>query len=155
MSRISLFALGLIASSAAYAQAPQEPKTSLRTDVQKQVDRTFDQADVNNDGFLSRNETNAMASKSAQPVIERMEKEFAAMDKDKNGQLSLAEFKAAANSRLAGQAVVGADRLDTNKDGKISPAEFRTPILSTFDRADTNKDGKLTAEEAKKAQGRR
>ncbi len=45
-------------------------------------------------------------------------------------------------------------RLDTNKDGKVSAAEFRAPVLAAFDRADTNKDGTISAEEQRRASGR-
>ena len=38
-------------------------------------------------------------------------------------------------------------QLDTNKDGRISPQEFRAPQVANFDRADANKDGTLTAQE--------
>jgi hypothetical protein len=40
-------------------------------------------------------------------------------------------------------------KLDTNKDGKISAAENRTPAVAQFDRADTNKDGTLSVDEQK------
>ena len=78
-----------------------------------------------------------------------MEQEFAQMDQDKNGQVSLAEFKAAApRPSLPAIPHAALQPLDTNKDGKVSPAEFRAPTLAAFDRADANKDGKVTPEEA-------
>ena len=40
-------------------------------------------------------------------------------------------------------------RLDTNKDGKVSLAENRTPAMAQFDRADSNKDGSLSPAEQK------
>jgi Ca2+-binding EF-hand superfamily protein len=39
-------------------------------------------------------------------------------------------------------------QLDTNKDGKISSAEYAAPPLANFDRFDTNRDGTLSAQEA-------
>lgn len=42
-------------------------------------------------------------------------------------------------------------RLDSNKDGKISLAEFSAPALNRFDAADTNKDGVVTPEERRAA----
>ena len=141
----------LLTGSAAAAQAPQQ---ALRTDVVKTVNGNFDQGDVNNDGFLSRTEIANMTGKAAQQVVAKMEQEFAQMDKDKNGQVSLAEFKTFAMARLAGNPELTLQRLDLNKDGKVSAAEFRTPSLTAFDRADANKDGKVTMDEAKKASGR-
>ena len=42
-------------------------------------------------------------------------------------------------------------QLDTNKDGKVSPAEFTGPALAAFDRMDTNKDGTISPKEKQKA----
>ena len=54
----------------------------------------------------------------------------------------------------SGEGRCGMSMVDANKDGKVSAAEFRAPILGAFDRADLNKDGKITGEEAKRATGR-
>jgi len=148
--KISLIALGLLAGTAA-AQAPQ---ASIRGDVQKQVDTNFDKGDTNNDGFLNRAEIQAMTSKALEGVQPKLEAEFKALDKDGNGQISLAEFKAAAFSKLGQNPELTLQKFDTNKDGKVSVAEFRAPVLAAFDRADLNRDGKVTAEEAKKVTGR-
>ena len=152
MSKYPLIAIVLFTSSAAIAQAPAQPQT--RADVQKQADQNFDKGDANNDGFLSRPEVQNMAVRAAQPLVAKMEQEFSQMDRDKNGQVSLEEFKAAATAKLAGNSAGALDRLDKNKDGKVSPAEFRAPIMALFDRADANKDGKVTPEEARKVSGR-
>ena len=151
MFRRLMIAAVLFTGSAAAAQAPQQ---ALRTDVIKTVSANFDQGDVNNDGFLSRNEIANMTSKVAQQVVAKMEQEFAQMDKDRNGQVSLAEFKSFAMARLSGNSELTLQRLDANKDGKVSLAEFRAPSLAAFDRVDANKDGKVTQDEAKKAAGR-
>ena len=45
-------------------------------------------------------------------------------------------------------------RLDANKDGRISGAEFKAQMLASFDRVDLNKDGKITPDEATKTQSR-
>ena len=150
--KISLIALGLLAGTAAAAQAPQ---VRIRGDVQKQVDTNFDKGDTNNDGFLNRAEIQAMTSKALEGVQPKIEAEFKALDKDGNGQISLAEFRAAAAAKLAQNPDLTLSRFDANKDGKISGSEFRAPVMAAFDKVDTNKDGKVTADEAKKAQGRR
>ena len=38
-------------------------------------------------------------------------------------------------------------QMDANKDGGITPAEFRAATLSQFDKLDTNKDGVLSPQE--------
>ena len=146
-----LFVALLIIAGTAAAQAP---KVSVRADVLKQVDVNFDKGDTNNDNFLSRAEIQAMTARALQSLNPKIEAEFKTLDKDGNGQLSLAEFKAAAYARLGQNPEATLQKFDVNKDGKVSQAEFRAPVLGAFDRADLNKDGKVTPEEAKKATGR-
>ncbi|NUT00274.1 MAG: hypothetical protein HOP96_04810 [Sphingomonas sp.] len=153
LKRVMIVAL-LLTGTAAGARAQSAPQATVRADLVKTVDGNFDKGDVNNDGFLSRNEIANMTGKAAQQLISRMEQEFTQMDKDKNGQVSLAEFKSAATAKLAGNSEATLQRLDSNHDGKVSPNEFRAPALTAFDRVDANKDGKVTPEEAKKASGR-
>ena len=38
-------------------------------------------------------------------------------------------------------------RLDANKDGKITLQEFGAPTIAIFDRLDTNKDGTVSDQE--------
>ena len=151
MSRFPLFALAILASSAAAAQTAG---VSVRADVQKQVDGNFDKGDTNNDGFLSQAEVQAMTSKALQTLEPKIDAEFKTLDKDGNGQISLAEFRAAAHAKLGQNPAATLQRFDANKDGKVSAAEFRAPVMSAFDKMDANKDGKVTQAEAKKAQGR-
>ena len=157
MSKFPLIALAFLAGgpALAQAQAPAASQRQTRTDVQKAADTRFDEGDANNDGFLSSAELQNMTAKATAQVIAKMEQEFSAMDKDKNGQVSLAEFKAAATARVSPNSAATLQRFDANKDGKISQAEFRAPVLATFDKVDANKDGVVTQEEARKAvQGR-
>ena len=153
MFRIPLAALALLTGGAALAQAaaPAAGQPTLRADVAKTISQNFDEGDINNDGFLSRAEITTMSVKATEKVVARMEQEFAALDADKNGQVSLAEFKAGATAKISQPAEVTLQRFDANKDGKISPTEYSTPVLAVFDRADTNKDGQVTADEAKAA----
>jgi Ca2+-binding EF-hand superfamily protein len=46
------------------------------------------------------------------------------------------------------------ERLDTDKDGRISRAEARGPLAENFDRFDTNKDGFLDTVELRRAAAR-
>ena len=156
MLKSPLIALAFLAGGAAQAQAPAaQQQQNTRAEVQKMADTRFGEGDVNNDGFLSSAELQNMTAKATQQVVAQMEQQFTAMDKDKNGQVSLAEFKAAATARVAPNPEASLQRFDTNKDGKVSQAEFVGPVLATFDKVDANKDGVVTQDEARtSAQGR-
>ena len=152
MLKSPLFALALLAGGAALAQAPAPAsQQNTRAEVQKMADTRFGEGDVNNDNFLSRDELQNMTAKATQQVVAQMEQQFTAMDKDKNGQVSLAEFKAAATAKVSPNAEAALQRFDANKDGKVSATEFRAPVLATFDQVDTNKDGIVTQDEARKS----
>jgi Ca2+-binding EF-hand superfamily protein len=156
MLKFPLIALASLAGAAALAQAPAAPsQQNTRAEVQKVADSRFGQGDVNNDGFLSREELQNMSAKATQQVVAQMEQQFTAMDTDKNGQVSLAEFKAAATARVSPNPEAALQRFDANKDGKVSPAEFRAPVLATFDQVDANKDGIVTQDEARKSAAQR
>jgi Ca2+-binding EF-hand superfamily protein len=82
-------------------------------------------------------------------LAQRVDDEFKKLDADKNGQLTLAEFRGATPTvrANAGASTAIIQRLDSNKDGKITVEEFRAPILAGFDRIDTNKDGTINPAE--------
>ena len=137
------------AGSANQAKGPQPVS---RTVYMSRVDSVFTSVDTNKDGYTDRAEieaaeAKALAARKTQ-LIKQREASFRQMDKDKNGSLSLSEF----NSALAAQspkadATARLNRLDTNKDGKISMVEGRAPANAQFVRLDTNKDGILSVEE--------
>jgi hypothetical protein len=87
---------------------------------------------------------NATIEKSQ--MLEREGEMFKRMDVNGDGFLS-AEDRQSAENRRAERMKQRMDRMDTDKDGKISQAEFRAGAEARFDRADANKDGKLTPEE--------
>lgn len=110
---------------------------------------------------------------------ERADARFAQMDTDKNGQISKAEYDNARAARRAKWEEARADgkwqqhrgmghgmhhgmrgmrggpdlfdRMDANKDGKVTLAEAEAGPLARFDKADANKDGTLTPEERQAA----
>jgi Ca2+-binding EF-hand superfamily protein len=156
MLKSPLFALALLAGGPALAQAPAPAsQQNTRAEVQKMADTRFGAGDANNDGFLSRDELQSMTAQATQQVVAQMEQQFTAMDKDKNGQVSLDEFKAAATARVSPNSEAALQRFDTNKDGKVSATEFRAPVLATFDQVDANKDGIVTQDEARKSASQR
>jgi Ca2+-binding EF-hand superfamily protein len=157
--------LALLASAIATPALAQNQATSQQAQpVSKaaflqQVDAAFTAVDTNKDGFTDRAEIESAQAKSLATrktqVIQGREAAFKELDKDKNGSLTLAEF----NAVIAAQPLPKADaspflqRLDANKDGKVSLAENRTPATAQFDRADTNKDGSLSPAERQRAGG--
>jgi len=69
------------------------------------------------------------------------------LDTDKSGKIDLKELKAE-RERIVEERVKGAfERLDANKDGKISKEEAKGLIKEHFDRIDRNKDGSIDREE--------
>lgn len=90
----------------------------------KWLAKEFDAIDTNKDGKLSKDELAAhhktMRGKHAGKFKER----FAAADTDHDGALSKAEAEKAGMKRL----VADFDRIDANKDGKVTPDELRSAV---------------------------
>lgn len=84
----------------------------------------------------------------------------AEMDADKDGKLSAAELSAMQMARMQARADEMAARMierhDADGDGLLTTAEFMTPPMPErmFERADTDGDGALSAEEVEAAQTR-
>ena len=135
------------------AQSASQPLT--RSQLSTQLDNNFTKLDANGDKALNKAEIEVVQGRSiaqAQAVIaKRVEEEFAKLDSDKSGQLSLTEFRAAAPAPQATPADAMLKELDTNKDGKVSVEEYRSLPLSNFDRLDTNKDGTISQQERQAA----
>ena len=146
-----------IASTAAAQTADSTSQARTRLQVTQGLDSRFKALDANADGSLTRIEIEAAEARARQAASAQVNKQaeegFAKLDTDKSGQLSLAEFKAAAPTVGAGDPGAVLTRLDANKDGKITAQEFQTPTLAVFDRLDLNKDGALSAQERKVRRG--
>ena len=117
------------------------------------MDAEFGKRDVNKDGQLIRTEVEAFQRIEAQAqAAQKARNAFTALDTDKNGQLSFAEFAklaTAAPAAVNGQGQIST--MDANRDGKVSLVEYRTTTLGNFDRMDTDKDGVVTPAEMKAA----
>lgn len=121
MTKRSIFALGLLAASAAFiGTASAAPR-----------------GDTDGDGKVALVEFQTLAKT-------RMLR----ADGNSDGKISLEEWKAraaAAKAKRDPARVFG--RLDKNDDGFIDTAEIDPLLKKRFDRIDANSDGSLTAEE--------
>ena len=160
MIRSTLFAFALVASTSAVAQTKAQAPAAAASEADKKIpkaevvanaDKEFAEVDTNKDGKMSRTEIETFQRAVAvEMATARNKAVFAALDADKNGQVSAAEF-AKLNSGTPKVDPSNVLKIDTNKDGQVSLAEHRAATLATFTQFDTNKDGSLTAAEVKAA----
>ncbi|MGE5561677.1 MAG: EF-hand domain-containing protein [Bacillota bacterium] len=149
-------ALAAAAPAPAKAPAATAKQTTTRAEFVAGVQSRFNAVDANHDGVLDANEVNAMLQKEVQQAQavqqQQLAAEFAKLDTNKDGQLSKAEFMAAARplqARQTPQQIIAA--IDSNKDGKISFQEYEAGPLSSFNKVDANHDGTITAQELQAA----
>jgi Ca2+-binding EF-hand superfamily protein len=90
-------------------------------EAQEGTARLFKEIDTNNDGFISKEEMQAHHKAMHEKRAEMMREKWKAADKDGDGALSRAEVDAAHMTMLSRNF----DKLDKNKDGKLTPDEVR------------------------------
>jgi len=154
-------ALGLSLAGPALAQAakPQGPTAQTKAQFTASLQARFKAVDANGDGGIDKAEVDASNARAAQnaeaALTKRIEQEFAQIDTNKDKQISLAEYKAAAPQAkpVPGDAAIA--RMDGNKDKKISFAEFSAAPMKGFDQIDANHDGTVSVEEQQKVRGSR
>ncbi|WP_076068829.1 hypothetical protein [Sphingomonas montana] len=126
--------LGLAAApalSAAPAAAAKTGADVTRAQMQAEVDGVFKLADTNKDGFMSR----AEFGKRMGVVLNRTPP----------GTKNAPTAKEAQDMLNAANAAFKA--VDSNSDGKLSPAEASRRPMRAFDMVDANHDGVLTLAE--------
>ena len=146
-------------------------KPETRAEMQARVTKMFARLDANRDGFVTREEAQAMHAQMAAKMQQRMAqraqnpganraKAFDRIDSNHDGMISRDEFASAPPPQGMMMRMAGMHRglggqmfdvADLNKDGRVSLAEAQQAALQHFDRADLNHDGVLTPEERQQA----
>jgi Ca2+-binding EF-hand superfamily protein len=147
---------------------------TTRAELLAKVQERFVKVDADKDGAITRAEFDAhratMKAEHEARRAQRRAEHFAELDTDKSGQLSKEEFSAPRSEgerhghrgmhhggwgKMHGMGMGGGegwfDRLDANKDGRVTLAEAQAVPLAMFNKADVNKDGTVTPEERKAA----
>ena len=149
--------LAALASAASAQTTPSASQPRTKTQLTQGLGQRFNVLDTNRDGSITKTEIEAAAARARQEadatIAKRAEEGFRRLDTDKNGQLSLTEFKASIPPMQARPADTVLQRLDANKDGKITLQEFGAPTIAIFDRLDTNKDGTVSDQEINARRG--
>jgi Ca2+-binding EF-hand superfamily protein len=106
--------------------------------------KNFQKLDTNGDGMIDKTE----AAKAP-----HLAKNFDAMDANKDGKLTPDELRAYRQANHQANQGEGMKKADANGDGYIDKTEAaKFPHLSKrFDRIDTDKDGKISAAELQAA----
>ena len=149
------FILALVPASAALAQAKSAPAASASSPIPRSqfiadMDTQFRKMDADKNGLLSRIEIEQFQKLAALAEAQARNRAlFVQLDTDKNGQLSPAEFAKVTAPSPAANAAPMLGREDGNRDGQISLVEHRTATLANFDRLDSDKDGIVTPAEMK------
>lgn len=160
MKRFILAGAGIAALFAGPASAqpgPEGPPPLRRADVEQQLKDQFARLDANHDGILTRDEANADPGRGAAGGGRGSDELFDRLDTNHDGALSREEF-AGLRAMFRGGGGGGSfsfglgggnwfDRVDANKDSKVTLDEMRTVVLALFDRVDANHDGVVTPDE--------
>lgn len=154
MFRIALSLIATASSAALAAQAPSPAPVPIpRAQFIVEMDSQFHKMDSDRNGQVTRAEVEAnQRGVALAAAARRARTAFTALDADKNGQLSFAEFEklvAAQPVQVNGQPFMA--QMDLSHDGQISLIEHRTATLANFDRMDSDKDGVVTPAEMKAA----
>lgn len=127
-----------------------EGQTLVRAKFAAQMDAQFRQIDTDGNGQLTGTEIEKFESQKALVEAQKRNEDlFDQLDTNKNGQISATEFSKLVREPAGVSAQPMLSREDGNRDSQISLVEHRTATLANFDRLDTDKDGVVTPAEMK------
>ena len=136
--------------AAATATQPTAPQPLSRTTFLSEMDSQFRLMDADKNGQLTRTEIEQFQKLQAVADAQARNRSlFAQLDTDKNGQVSAAEFTKMVTPPPVANAGPMLSREDSNRDQQISLVEHRIATLANFDRLDTDRDGVVTPAEMK------
>jgi Ca2+-binding EF-hand superfamily protein len=116
------------------------------------MDEEFRKTDVNKDGQLTRPEVEiAQRDAALSQMRNRNRALFGRLDTDRNGQISPSEFAQLTGAPRPANGQPLMVQMDGNKDQKISIIEHRTAKLANFDKLDTDKDSVISPAELRAA----
>ena len=146
MYRIPILCLAAAAALPATAQDAQSVPSVERGQFIAQMDAEFTRLDGNGDGTVTAEEIaqSQRAAARAQALTQNRQV-FGQLDADGNGTLDPQEF-----ARLVNVDSVAVDpapllgQFDSNGDGTITLIEYRIATQTSFDRIDTDRDGIVT-----------
>ena len=146
--------VALFAAVPAHAQkkAPAAPsgESLARATFTAQMDAQFRKMDSDSNGQLTVAEIEQFErQKALSEAHARNQSQFDRLDTNKNGQISATEFAKLVTEPAAASAQPMLNREDSNRDSQISLVEHRAATLANFDRLDTDKDGNVTPAEMK------
>ena len=156
MRLAAISALACVAAAPPNSAAPASPAAGAvpvpRAEFIATMDTEFRKMDADHDGILTKKEAEDFGRAMLGIAIDNRRRAlFAALDADHNGLLTPQEF---ARLELPAPQIDIAPlfaQTDLNKDGQISLVEYRTAKLANFDRMDTDKDGIVSPAEMKAA----
>lgn len=123
-----------------------------RTTFIQTMEAEFRAMDADRNNVLTKKEIeDFQRAASAQAIQQRKAAIFQTLDKDRNGSLSAGEFAALPVSLPPPNAGPALAQTDGNRDGSVTLVEYRAGKLVNFDRMDTDKDGIVTPTEMKAA----
>jgi len=125
------------------APALAQPGAISRAKFIADMDARFRALDDDGNGQLSPAEIEAsQRAEASATASKRNSTLFALLDADKDGKLTPEEFDKLNNPPPnTANADLMLGRMDGNRDRQISVAEHRAAMLANFDRLDTNRDG--------------
>ena len=143
-----------VAPAPAYRTAPQPaatgPQPVPRAVFIQTMDAEFGQADADKNGILTKAKIeSAQRSVALLTLQSRNRPAFAALDKDRNGSLSQAEFAALSSQPPPPNPDAALTQTDGNRDGQVTLVEYRAGKLVNFDKMDGDRDGIVSVAEMK------